>query len=99
MAWGLIVVILGLKVGLMEVVTGWRLLFSEDAPSVLLKSIGHFPKTQKKIKGALVTVWEREGERGRDLQLLVRTSSTVEESKEFKWLSASRECPFHLEFD
>ena len=53
---------LGLKVALMEVLTGWRLLFSEDAPSVLL---GHFP-TQKKLKGALVNVWERGAERGKD---------------------------------
>ena len=82
----------------MEVVTGWRIVFSEDAPSVLLKSIGHLSR-QKEIKGALVTVWEREGERGKDLQLLVRDSSTLEEPKEMKWLSASRECHFHLEFN
>ena len=98
MAWRLIVVVLVLKVALMEVVTGWRLLFSEDAPSVLFKGIGHFP-TQKKMKGALVTVWEREAARGKDLQLLVRDSSTFEEPKDLKWLSASRECHFYLEFN
>ena len=98
MAWRLTVDTLALKVALMEVLTGWRFVFSEDAPSVLLKSIGHFPM-QKKIKGALVTVWEKEGERGKDLQLLVRDSSTLEEPKEMKWLSASRECHFHLEFN
>ena len=82
----------------MEVLTGWRIVFSEDAPNVLLKSEGRL-STQKKIKGALVTVWEREGERGKDLQLLVRDSSTLEKPKEMKWLSASRECHFHLEFN
>lgn len=80
---------------LMEVLTGWRLLFSEDAPVVSLKSIRRL-STQKKMKEALVTVWEREAETGKILQLLVRTTSTSENPREPPWLSACRECNYYF---
>lgn len=73
---------------LMEVLTGWRLRISEDAPVVSFKNIGRLT-TQKKMKGALVTVWERDAKTGKDFQLLIRTSSTSGESKDILWLSAS----------
>ncbi len=80
----------------MKVLTGWRLLFSEDVPSVILRSGGHFPN-QRKMGRALVTVWEREAETGIYLQLLVRAPSTSGESRDTIWLSASRECYSHFE--
>lgn len=82
----------------MEVLTGWRLRISEDAPVVSFKNIGH-SITQKKMKGALVTVWERDAKTGKDFQLLIRTSSTSGESKDILWLSASREFHSHAEFN
>jgi len=82
----------------MIALTGWQLLFSENASSVVLKGRGHFA-SQKKIEGALVTVWERENERGKDVQLLVRASSTSGEPKSTTWLSASREWHSRLGFN
>ena len=97
--WRLIVAISGLTVAnLMKMLTGWRLLFSEDAPSVILRSGRHFPK-QRKMGRALVTVWEREVETGIYLQLLVRAPSTSGESRDTTWLSAPRECYSHFELD
>lgn len=75
---------------LMIALTGWKLLFSEVTSSVVLKGRGHFA-FQKKIVGALVTVWEREIEKGKDVQLLVRAPSTSGEPKSNTWLSTSRE--------
>ena len=99
MIWRLIVVISGLTVAnLMEVLTGWRLLFSEDAPSVILRSGGRF-LNQRKMGQALVTVWEREAETGMYLQLLVRAPSTSGESRDTAWLSASCKCYSHFDLD
>lgn len=82
----------------MIALTDWQLLFCEVASSVVLKGHGNFT-FQKKIEGALVTVWERENERGKDVQLLVRASSTSGEPKSNTWLSASREWHSRLEFN
>lgn len=62
-------------VTLLEMISGWRLLFIEDAPNVVLKSGGRGLVTQsRKMKDAQVTLWERETETGINLHLLVRTA-------------------------
>ena len=70
----------------MTALTGWKLLFKEVASSVVVKG----RVRSSKIKGALVTVWERENEIGRDIHLLVRTSDARKESESTTWLSTSR---------
>ena len=82
---------------LMIALTGWKLLFSEDASSVVIKGRARLSSSNK-IKGALVTVWERENESGRDIQLLVRASDASREPESMTWLSTSCEWQPHLEF-
>ena len=72
----------------MNSLTGWERLFSEDALSVVVKGRA---KISHKIKGALVMVWKREYESGKDIQLLVRASDASGKSKSTTWLSTSRE--------
>lgn len=74
---------------LMTALTGWELLFREDASSVVVKGRERF-SLNRIIRGALVTVWKRENESGRDIQLLVRASDG-KESESTTWLSTSRE--------
>ena len=70
---------------LMTALTGWKLLFNEVASSVVVKGRPRLPS-----KGALVTVWERKHESGRDVHLLVRASDARKESESATWLSTSR---------
>ena len=77
---------------LMAALTGWELLFCEDASNVVVKGRTRFA-TPNKVKGALVMVWERENGSGRDIQLLVRASDASKEPKSTKWLSTS--CEWH----
>ena len=75
---------------LMNSLTGWERLFSEDASSVVVK--GRARLSHKiNIKGALVMIWKREYESGSEIQLLVRSSDVSGESKNTTWLSTSRE--------
>ena len=78
---------------LMNSLTGWERLFSEDASSVVVKGRVRF---SHKIKGALVMIWKRVYESGSDIQLLVRASDVRGESKSMTWLSTSREWHSHL---
>ena len=78
--------------------TGWQLLFSENAPDAIIKSGGTFARP-KKMKDAWVTLWEKEAETSQDLQLLIRTSNASGEFKEGPWLSTCRECYSTSEFD
>ena len=80
---------------LMIALTGWKLLFQEDALSVVIKGQ---PRLSSKLKGALVTVWERKNESGRDVHLLVRASDARKESEDTTWLSTSCEWQPHVEF-
>ncbi len=75
---------------LMTALTGWELLFSEDTSSVVLKGRARFSSSHG-IKGALVTVWKREYECRRGIQLLVRASDASKEPQSTTWLSTSRE--------
>ena len=75
---------------LMFALTGWILPFNEVASSVVVKG--------RKIKGALVMVWERANESGKDVHLLVRASNDRKESESTTWLSTSREWHPRLEF-
>ncbi len=79
---------------LMEVLSGWRLLFNENSSYLSLKS----RVRNNKMEEALVTVWERKTGTGRDIQLLIRASSNGRELTDNTWLSASRECRYHFEF-
>ena len=89
--WILIIATPGLTMAnLMTALTGWELLFGEDTSSVVLKGRGRFSSSNR-IKGALVTVWKREYEGGRDIQLLVRASDASKEPQSTTWLSTSRE--------
>ena len=72
---------------LMTALTGWKLLFKEISSSVIVKG----RVRSSKLKGALVTVWEREDASGRDVHLLVRASDARKESEGTTWLSTSRE--------
>lgn len=73
----------------MEVLTGWRHVFGDEAVSVVLN---RRYRQSKKIGGAMVTIWERKAETGTDFQLLLRASTANGKSNETPWLSASREC-------
>ena len=72
---------------LMTALTGWKLMFKEVASSVVVKGRVRSSKTI----GALVTVWERENESGRDVHLLVRAPDALNVSGSTTWLSTSRE--------
>ena len=78
----------------MTALTGWKLLFKEVASSVVVKG----RVRSSKIKGAMVTVWERENESGRDVHLLVRASDARNQSESTTWLSTSRERFSSLDF-
>ena len=82
---------------LLEGLGGWRLLFDEDSSSVHLKSSAAFSGT-KKMKRALVMIFEREVETGRDLQLLVRAAKYGAVPKESTWLSMSCKYPQMVEY-
>lgn len=78
---------------LMEVISGWQLPFNESSSYLSLKS----GMRSKKIEEALVTLWKRNTGTGRrDLQLLIRASSSGREPSGNTWLSASRECHYHF---
>ena len=84
----LIIATLGLTMAnLMVALTGWKLLFAEDASSVVVKGRA---RLAAKIKGALVTVWESETKSGRDVHLLVRASDAHKKGESTTWLSTSR---------
>ena len=72
---------------LMIALTGWNLVFAEDASSVVVKARARLPA---KIKRALVTVWEKGSKSGRDVHLLVRASDARERSESTTWLGTSR---------
>lgn len=74
----------------LEALSGWQLLFREDAPTVTLKGVQRF-SSAKKINEALVMVWRRQAKTGVELQLLVRSLSTGAEKNSNPWLSVSRE--------
>jgi len=87
--------LIGLAVpDILEILTGWRLMFCEEAPIVSLNS-GN-ARRQRKMEKALVMVLARETAINEDVQLLVRASS----GKADAWLSASRKLNLsHLEMD
>ena len=78
----------------MTALTGWKLLFKEVASSVVVKGRA---RLSTKIRGALVTVWERKSESGKDVHLLVRASDARKESESATWLCTSREWHPRLE--
>lgn len=80
---------------LMTTLTDWKLLFKEVASSVVVKK---GVRSSSEIKGALVTVWERMHESGRDVHLLVRASNDRKENESATWLSISREWHPRLKF-
>ena len=71
-----------------KVLTGWRLLFNEDAPNIVISKSGGLFSQPERMKCAWVTVWEREAETGKDLQLLIRKPSANGASGDNTWLSA-----------
>ena len=80
---------------LMETLSGWRLLFDENASYV---SLGSGLRT-KKMEAALVTIWQRGAGTSRDVQLLIRAASSSKEPEDTTWLSASRKSHYHFELD
>lgn len=88
---GLTISLLGLAAeDVMQVLSGWRLLFCEVAPEVVLKVVKKLGG-KTKLRGALVMVWKAEAETDKDVQLLIRTSSTSAEPDRGEWLSMSGE--------
>lgn len=72
----------------MESLTGWWLVFGEEALSVITKGARRLSQW-KKMGKAFVTVWKKESEIGTELHLLIRASMTDEERIDNPWLSTS----------
>lgn len=90
---GLTITLLGPAVAdVMEVLTGWQLLFCEDASAVILKEVRRSISTiigrRIELGEALVMVWKAEAETEQGVQLLVRALSATAER--WLWLSVSR---------
>ncbi len=84
---------IGLAVtNILEILTGWRLVFCEGAPTVSLNS--GIASRQRRMENTLVMVLARETDSNEDIQLLVRAPSSNAEANSHAWMSVSRKLKF-----